>query len=64
MVEAIRREKSIKRWRRGWKIALIEGVNPQWLDLWDVLHAAQPPDAAHVKPLIGSPPNTASSRAE
>ena len=45
VVEAIRREKSIKRWRRAWKIALIEGANPQWLDLWDALHAAQPRDA-------------------
>ncbi|CAN1724125.1 putative endonuclease [Hyphomicrobium sp. 1Nfss2.1] len=26
--EAIRREKRIKRWRRAWKIALIEGGNP------------------------------------
>ena len=40
---AIAREKAIKRWRRAWKLALIEAVNPQWLDLWDVLHAALPP---------------------
>jgi len=32
--EAIRREKRIKRWRRAWKLALIESHNPQWLDLW------------------------------
>lgn len=32
--EAIRREKRIKRWRRAWKIALIEGGNPGWRDLW------------------------------
>ena len=31
---AIRREKRIKRWRRSWKIALIESRNPQWRDLW------------------------------
>ena len=35
--QAILREKRIKRWRREWKIALIEGVNPQWLDLSDRL---------------------------
>lgn len=32
--EAIRREKRIKRWRRAWKLALIEQRNPQWRDLW------------------------------
>jgi putative endonuclease len=32
--EAIRREKRIKRWRRAWKLALIEGWTPQWRDLW------------------------------
>ena len=31
---AIQREKRIKRWRRAWKIELIEGMNPGWLDLW------------------------------
>ena len=30
---AIAREKSIKRWRRDWKIALIEECNPHWDDL-------------------------------
>jgi putative endonuclease len=31
---AIAREKSIKRWRRAWKLQLIEQANPQWRDLW------------------------------
>lgn len=31
---AILREKRIKKWRRAWKIALIEGMNPDWRDLW------------------------------
>ncbi|MEQ8603662.1 MAG: GIY-YIG nuclease family protein [Marivibrio sp.] len=31
---AIRREKSIKRWRRSWKIAMIERENPGWRDLY------------------------------
>src|SRR5690348_12177059 len=29
--EAITREKRIKRWRRDWKINLIERLNPHWL---------------------------------
>ena len=33
MLEAIKREKLIKRWRRAWKLALIEVENPQWRDL-------------------------------
>jgi putative endonuclease len=35
MPEAIHREKRIKRWRRDWKLALIEAENPQWRDLSD-----------------------------
>ena len=31
----IQREKSLKRWRRNWKIALIEEANPEWRDLWE-----------------------------
>lgn len=33
--EAIAREKQLKRWRRAWKIALIEAENPDWRDLFD-----------------------------
>jgi putative endonuclease len=32
---AIQREKEIKKWRRNWKISLIEADNPDWLDLWE-----------------------------
>ena len=35
MPGAIQREKRIKRWRRDWKLALIEAENPQWRDLSD-----------------------------
>mgnify|MGYP001224680438 CR=1 FL=1 len=35
IVRAIQREKSLKRWRRAWKIALIEAENPGWDDLWE-----------------------------
>ena len=32
---AIAREKEIKKWRRDWKIALIEADNPDWNDLFE-----------------------------
>ena len=31
--DAIRRETNLKRWKRAWKLALIEKHNPQWSDL-------------------------------
>jgi len=37
ILEARARERSLKRWRRAWKIALIEKTNPQWRDLTDEL---------------------------
>jgi putative endonuclease len=39
---AITREKRIKRWRRAWKIELIEHSNPQWRDLYFELGGADP----------------------
>ena len=30
---AITREKQLKKWRRDWKIELIESKNPGWIDL-------------------------------
>ena len=38
---AIRREKLIKRWRRAWKIALVESLNPEWADLAPALRGAE-----------------------
>ncbi len=35
MSDAILREKRIKKWRRAWKLELIESENPQWRDLLD-----------------------------
>lgn len=32
---AISREKRIKRWRRQWKVRLIEEMNPNWNDLYE-----------------------------
>ena len=31
--DAIARERKLKRWRRAWKNALIEDINPNWSDL-------------------------------
>jgi putative endonuclease len=36
-VEAIEREKDIKKWRRQWKVNLIEESNPDWADLYAML---------------------------
>ena len=37
MQSAINREKQIKKWKRAWKLALIETQNPTWRDLSDTL---------------------------
>jgi putative endonuclease len=34
---AIAREKELKKWRREWKINLIEHTNPEWTDLCETL---------------------------
>jgi putative endonuclease len=34
IVTAITREKQLKKWRRDWKIRLIEEQNPDWTDLY------------------------------
>jgi len=39
VLEARSREHSLKRWRRAWKIKLIEGLNPDWRDLSDQLNS-------------------------
>ena len=36
-VAAITREKQLKKWRRSWKIDLVEKSNPYWNDLYDQL---------------------------
>ena len=33
--DAITREKRIKKWRRAWKLRLIENTNPLWKDLYE-----------------------------
>ena len=37
MESAITREKAVKRWKRDWKIELIQRDNPSWRDLYDDL---------------------------
>ncbi|MBO9724621.1 MAG: GIY-YIG nuclease family protein [Novosphingobium sp.] len=37
IVDAIRREKAMKAWKRDWKIALVEERNPSWRDLFEHL---------------------------
>jgi len=36
-MSAIEREKELKKWRRDWKIRLIEEANPDWADLYEGL---------------------------
>lgn len=35
MQEAILGEKRLKEWQRAWKVRLIKGANPAWLNLFD-----------------------------
>jgi putative endonuclease len=37
MESAILREKTVKGWKRQWKLELIEKGNPEWADLYDTL---------------------------
>ncbi len=37
--QAILREKRLKRWKRAWKIQLIEAQNPNWNDLYPAIAA-------------------------
>ncbi|HUA14985.1 MAG TPA: GIY-YIG nuclease family protein [Verrucomicrobiae bacterium] len=54
---AINREKEIKAWRRGTKIALIASMNPQWDDLARTWQDVYKPDAApQTIPSLGEDP--------
>lgn len=39
IIIAITREKQIKKWRRNWKIKLIQSTNPAWRDLYPAIAA-------------------------
>ncbi|NKN36491.1 GIY-YIG nuclease family protein [Agrobacterium sp. a22-2] len=47
IVLAIQREKSLKRYLREWKIRLIEGLNPTWLDLYEKIDMIENPFRPH-----------------
>ncbi len=36
---AINREKQIKKWKRAWKLKLIEKENPKWIDLYESIRS-------------------------
>jgi putative endonuclease len=40
ITDAIAREKTLKKWRRRWKLELIEASNPEWRDLYDEIAGA------------------------
>ena len=37
MESAIEREKRLKEWKRKWKLELVEGINPNWHDLYHTI---------------------------
>ena len=37
MAFAISREKALKKWRRQWKLSLVEEANPTWSDLYNTI---------------------------
>jgi putative endonuclease len=34
-ISAISREKELKKWKRAWKVQLVDAQNPQWNDLYE-----------------------------
>ncbi|WP_315762754.1 MULTISPECIES: GIY-YIG nuclease family protein [unclassified Bradyrhizobium] len=36
-ISAIAREKELKKWKRDWKVKLIEAGNPEWKDLYETI---------------------------
>jgi putative endonuclease len=36
-IDAIQREKRLKKWNRAWKVQLIEAANPGWKDLYETV---------------------------
>ena len=50
MDAAILREKQIKKWRRAWKLQLIDAGNPSWRDLWPDIIGQVPTANVHGPP--------------
>ena len=40
--DAIKRERQIKKWKREWKINLVERFNPEWKDLYSDIKKTTP----------------------
>ncbi|WP_315700941.1 MULTISPECIES: GIY-YIG nuclease family protein [unclassified Bradyrhizobium] len=36
-ISTIAREKELKKWKRDWKVKLIEAGNPEWKDLYETI---------------------------
>ena len=51
IVDAIQREKSLKKYKREWKVNLIEQMNPEWADLYPLLFKEEGP-LSHLQPTI------------
>ena len=47
--EAVKREKQLKRWRRQWKMKLIEKGNAEWRDLFGEVINTGPPAAKPIE---------------
>jgi putative endonuclease len=48
METAIKREKTLKKWNRAWKLKLIEERNPGWIDLWPEING----EVEYLKPMF------------
>ncbi len=46
IVEAISREKELKKWRRSWKLFLVESFNAEWADLYETCYERDNPSEA------------------
>ncbi|MGI9477553.1 MAG: GIY-YIG nuclease family protein [Hyphomicrobiaceae bacterium] len=55
MLEAIRREKLLKKWRRTWKFRIIEDMNPEWVNLFDPTTGSLADGPADAERLWGRP---------
>ncbi|MFL6688742.1 MAG: GIY-YIG nuclease family protein [Alphaproteobacteria bacterium] len=59
ILSAIQREKSLKKYKRDWKINLIERENPYWSDLYPALVAMRPAVTTGISALDETaPPNS------
>ncbi|WP_086739513.1 GIY-YIG nuclease family protein [Erythrobacter colymbi] len=38
IIDAIAREKAMKKWKRQWKLRLIRAANPAWIDLFETIN--------------------------